>query len=125
LGYTIEEEDEQEIICRHARKDTLSLIHLDYGMGVLAQILYEFPEQFIDDPMPLYVYANMLNGVFIFTKAYIHVPEGKQPPLLSISSVLEGDYDRKNFSIFLDNLEEDLRSFEEHPASLEIFGGEE
>ncbi len=120
LGYSIEEENEDSIICNHSRRDTLRLIRLNHDVGVLAQVLYTLPDKLASDPLSLFSYANELNSIFIFMKAYIGGMEDLQPYII-LSSVLEGDYSRKNFAIFLENLHHDLELFHKHSRANDLF----
>lgn len=120
FGYSIEETSESSIICHHSKKDTLRLVLLNYGAGVMAQIFYKIPEKFKYDPNPLYIYANDLNYRLIFMKACITgVETGKI--FITLSSVIEGDYNRKNFAIFLDNIDNDMVHFHSLPQTRNIW----
>jgi hypothetical protein len=120
LGYSVEEDDESSIICNHQRKDTFRLLLLNHGVGVLAQIFYRLPERLANDPLSLYSYANELNYIFIFMKACIRgVEDGK--PYIVLTSVLEGDYSRKNFAIFLENLDQDMDQFHSYPKTRDMW----
>lgn len=116
-GYSVEKEDELSIFCRHSRRDNLRLILLEQGAGVLAQIAYSLPERSQNNLIPLYIYANELNRLFLFMKIYINTHENK-PTIVILNSVLEGEYSRKNFTIFLDNIDCDMRQFYSHPKTL-------
>ncbi|BAU09958.1 hypothetical protein LEP3755_04350 [Leptolyngbya sp. NIES-3755] len=107
LGYTVEETEEFSIYCRHSRKDALRLILLNRGAGVMAQIIYGFPKHLHHDLNALYMYANDLNGMFYFMKAYVRIFDDN-PPALFFTSVFEGDYNRQNFAVFLENIYEDM-----------------
>ncbi len=58
--------------------------------------------------------------MFIFMKAYIGGIEDLRPYII-LSSVLEGDYSRKNFAIFLENLHHDLELFHKHFRANDLF----
>mgnify|MGYP002777119335 CR=1 FL=1 len=116
LGYSIEEVNEFSIFCRHTRRDSLRLFLLNRGAGVLAQMMFTFPERFKNDLIPLYMYANELNSIFLFTKAFIRTFDDGTPALV-LSSVLEGDYSRQNFAVFLDNIEDDMKQFNAYPKT--------
>ncbi|MEH1842909.1 MAG: DNA mismatch repair protein [Nostoc sp.] len=120
LGYSIEEEGEFCIVCHHPRKDLLKLILLKQNVGVMAQIIYSLPAKFYNDLIPLYMYVNELNSIFIFVKAYIRVFEDNSP-IIVLTSVLEGEYSRHSFAIFLDNIDYDMRKFHSYPKTLDIW----
>jgi hypothetical protein len=120
LGYSIVEENDYSITCNHLRKDSMRLILLNHGAGVMAQILYRIPEQFSADLSSLFLYVNDLNGIFIFIKACIRGVEDRRP-FIALTSVLEGDYSRKNFAIFLDNLEQDIDQFHSYPKTRDMW----
>jgi hypothetical protein len=120
LGYSVEEEDEFSITCRHPRKDFLRLILLDKNTGVMAQIVYAFPERFQNNFIPLYMYANELNRYLLFTKTYINIYENK-PHIIVLNSVLEGEYSRQNFAIFMDNIGHDMIKFHSYPKTHDIW----
>lgn len=119
-GYSVEETDEFSIFCRHSRKDFFTLILLGQNVGVLAQIMYVTPERFQDNLIPLYVYANELNSLFSFMKIYIHKYENELP-IMILNSVLEGEYSRKNFAIFLDNIDCDMRKFHSYTKTHDMW----
>ena len=120
LGYSIEEDDEDSIICNHSRRDRLRLIRLSHDVGVLAQVFYVLPDKLASDPLSLFSYANELNSMFIFMKACVRGMEDLRPYII-LSSVLEGDYSRKNFAIFLENLYHDLELFHDYPKTVDLF----
>ena len=120
LGYSVEELDEFSISCRHSRRDYIILILLDRNAGVMAQIVYVFPEKFQNDLSPLYMYANELNRSFLFIKAYISTRENK-PPIIILNSVHEGEYSRQSFANFIDNIEYDMSSFHSYPKTRDIW----
>ena len=119
-GYSVVEDSEFSIFCNHQRKDPFGLILLSYGAGVMARIFYSFPEKLSSDPMSLYSYANELNSILTFMKVCVRgVEDGK--PFLLVNSVLEGEYSRKNFAIFLDNIDQDLNKFHSYPKTRDIW----
>lgn len=120
LGYTIEEDTEFSIICRHQRKDRFRLVLLNHGVGVMAQIYYFFPENLRCDLTSLYSYANELNYILTFMKACIRRSD-EENPFIMLTSVLEGEYSRKNFAIFLDNIQQDMTQFHSYPKTVDIW----
>lgn len=124
LGYSVEEEDEFSIACRHPRRDSLRLIFLEQNTSVIAQIVYVFPEKFQNDFIPLYMYANELNRYFFFMKANIITYENK-PPIISLNSVLAGNYSKQNFAIFMDNIEHDMAKFHSYPKTRDMWRTED
>lgn len=124
LGYSVEYDGDYSIICTHSRKSTLSLFLLNHDVGVLARVLYFMPEKFINNLMPLYAYANELNYNFNYMKAYIR-EANDGTPFIILSSVLEGDYNRKNFAIFLENIDQDLDKFHSYPKTRDIWKSQE
>jgi hypothetical protein len=116
LGYSVEEIDEQAIVCRHARKDNVTLIVLTRSAGILAQTVYSLPNRWHSNLPKLYEFSNDLNKSFTFVKSCINTPDNL-PPSLYLSSVYEGEYSRSAFSTFLENLNEDLVTMHSHPSS--------
>ncbi|WP_017302411.1 YbjN domain-containing protein [Nodosilinea nodulosa] len=127
IGYLVEEDGETSIFAKHHRKENLRILKFGGDIGVLARLTYAFPARFNLDPIPLYIYANDLNNQFYFMKACVSsFTEGGY--FLCMDSVLEGGYDRRNFSIFLDNIERDLNVFNDYIKTKDVFcqdeGGE-
>ena len=120
LGYSVDESDEFSIACNHPRRDFIRLLLLDSHAGVMAQIVYALPDKFQNDLIPLYMYANELNRSFLFMKAYI-ISHDSKPPIIILNSVLEGEYSRQNFAIFMDNIEQDMRKFHSYPKTQELW----
>jgi hypothetical protein len=101
-GYHVEEDDET-ILGRHPRKANL-IVRQILGRGVLVSTIYAVEPD--TKRMHLLEYVNDLNTVFLFMKAYVG-----QDNDLFLETFLEGDYDRTNFSILLDNIEYDVDTF--------------
>jgi hypothetical protein len=120
LGCTIEINDEYSLGCIHPRRAYLHLIKLSKEVGILVRTYYNFPKHFAHEPMLLYQYANELNSQFLSMRAWVCTTE-EDSYCLFIDSVLEGSYDRKNFSIFLDNTEHDMRVFHTYPKTYDMF----
>ncbi|MEB3282879.1 MAG: YbjN domain-containing protein [Lyngbya sp.] len=97
-GYRVEE-IEDRLYCRHTRKSNLILNPIS-DRGVLISIVYSFEPDL--DRLEILEYVNELNGYFSFMKAYIDEDND-----LILETFFEGEYDRKNFSILLDNIEYD------------------
>ncbi len=105
-GYQVEEEEEDLLLCRHPRKSNMMLKNIP-DRGVLIVIPYDC-EPGIGE-MELLKYANDLNANFMFIKAYID-----EEKTLFLETFFDGDYDRKNFSTLLDNIESDMEVLAEH-----------
>jgi hypothetical protein len=120
LGYSVEEDTEFSILCRHPRKDSLRLVLLNYGVGVLAQTFARLPERTASDPAALHAYANELNHMLLFMKACICNIE-ERDPFVMLTSVLEGAYDRKNLAIFLDNINQEMDQFYSYPKTRDMW----
>ncbi|UKO97684.1 DNA mismatch repair protein [Nostoc sp. UHCC 0870] len=99
-GYHVEEDDEL-IFCRHPRKHNLMIRYID-GRGVLIRTIYSC--ELNVKRIHLLEYVNELNSEFLFMKAYIYGDEND----LFLETFAEGEYDRTNFSIMLDNIEYDM-----------------
>ncbi|MBL1175005.1 hypothetical protein [Pantanalinema sp. GBBB05] len=104
-GYSVEER-EGVILCRHPRKP--NLIVTDFASrGVSVATVYNC------DPtvkrLHLLEYLNELNTEFVFMKAYVDEENS-----LMLETFFEGDYDRTNFSILLENIEYDIAQFFGH-----------
>ena len=120
LGYSVEEDGEYSIICTHQRRDRLRFILLNHGIGVMVQVWYMVPERASRDNLFLYSYANEINYIFTFMKICIRgIEDGK--PFIMLTSVIEGAYDRKNFAIFLENINEDMNQFHAHPKTRDLY----
>lgn len=124
LGYIAEEDGESSIFAKHHRKDNLWVLKFGCDIGILARLTYVFPSRFNSDPVLLYIYANDLNNQFYFLRACVSsFSDGGY--YLRLESVLEGDYDRRNFSIFLDNIERDLDVFNSYIKTKDMFSPNE
>ena len=108
-GYHIEEDDDL-LVCRHSRKRDLMLRNVP-GRGVLISTAYGFKANV--KRMHLLEYVNELNAEFMFMKAYIDDSD------LMMETFLEGDYDRTNLSILLDNIEYDMAIFDDKESTQE------
>ncbi len=105
-GYKIEDEGEDWLFSRHPRKANLWLKKVG-DRGILVSTMYGVKENvkrtnFLE-------FINSLNAEFLFMKAYLN-DEG----LLRLETFFEGDYDRTNFSILLENIEFDMNIFLEN-----------
>jgi hypothetical protein len=98
-GYKIEEEEDL-LFGRHLRKANLVLKKIE-DRGILINIQYDVKENV--KRINLLEFINSLNTEFLFVKAYID-----DESLMHIETFLEGEYDRTNFSIILDNIEFDM-----------------
>lgn len=105
-GYKIEEEEEDWLYGRHPRKVDLLLKKIE-ERGVLISTLYRLKENV--DRASFLEFINSLNAEFLFMKAYL-TNEG----MMRIETFFEGDYDRTNFSILLENIEFDMNILFEH-----------
>jgi hypothetical protein len=102
-GYSVEEDDEL-LLCRHQRKHSLIVKHI-HNRGVLIRILYSCNLNI--NRVYLLEYVNELNLLFMFMKAYIDNLGSN----LYMEIFCEGEYNRTNFSITLDNIEYDMETF--------------
>ena len=104
-GYRVEEIGEL-LYCRHSRKSNLILKEI-IERGVLVSLVYTFQPNL--NRFDVLEYLNHLNAHLIFMKAYMD-----QDSDLILETFFEGDYDRTNFSILLDNIEYDMRTLIEN-----------
>ncbi len=109
-GYRIEEM-EDSIICFHPRKSNLFLKMVS-SRGVLASITYSFKQHV--GRLSILEYINDLNSVFLFTKAYVDIDND-----LVLETFLEGEYDKTNFSLLLDNIGYDMGLLGRHGMTQE------
>lgn len=105
-GYHVEEDDEL-LFCRHPRKHNLMIRNID-SRGVLIRTIYSSEPDI--KRIHLLEYVNELNSEFIFMKAYIYGEEND----LFLETFSEGEYDRTNFSIMLENIEYDMEVLINH-----------
>ena len=105
-GYKVEDENEDWLISRHPRKVDLLLKKIG-DRGVLVSTLYSVKESV--KRTSLLEFTNTLNAEFLFMKSYL-TDEG----LMRLETFFEGDYDRTNFSILLENIDFDTNTFFEH-----------
>ncbi|HEY9878116.1 MAG TPA: YbjN domain-containing protein [Leptolyngbyaceae cyanobacterium] len=101
-GYRVEDEEEDFLFCRHPRKVNLCLKKIA-DRGVLVSTLYSVEETV--SRAELLEYANDLNTDFLFMKAYLD-----EDGLMHFETFFEGDYDRTNFSLLLENIEFDINN---------------
>lgn len=111
-GYNVEDVGEDAIFSRHPRKPNLWLKQVG-DRGVLVSILYNAKENvrrsnFLE-------FLNALNAEFLFMKAYLN-DEGT----LRLETFFEGDYDRTNFSILIENIDFDMNVLFNHEL-LEVY----
>lgn len=102
LGYRVEEGD-NEIIGRHTRKPNLMIRPIS-DRGVLVSTIYQFNPGI--DRLAILEYVNTLNSDLMFMKAYVDNDVD-----LVMETFFEGEYDRSNFAILLDNIDYDMRVF--------------
>lgn len=121
LGYSIEEMDESSIMCRHPRKDSIQVDHLKHCAGVSVNLIQRFPKYAEYNFPLLFEYVNHLNSQFIFLKAFVLDEDDGLPPMIHLSSVCEGEYNQKIFSIFMDNFECDFEVYKYHPKTIELW----
>ncbi|MBD1922848.1 DNA mismatch repair protein [Microcoleus sp. FACHB-831] len=105
-GYNVQEQDDTSIGATHPRKVSLALTHLPDRGVYIASYFNSKPSIARQDMLE---YINELNSQFCFIKAYI---DGENN--LAFDTSYEGDYDRKNFSIILENIDEDWKIFAVH-----------
>ena len=99
-GYQVDEEEDALLLCRHPRKQNMVLRYIP-DRGVLITIPFDCEPDI--NKINLLEYVNGLNADFIFIKAYVD-----EEKTLFLETFFDGDYDRKNFSTLLDNIESDL-----------------
>lgn len=104
-GYKVEDGEHDSLIGFHPRKTNLYLEKIG-ERGVLVSTLYGVKDN--ADRTCLLEFINSLNAEFLFMKAYLNDRE------LIIETFFEGDYDRTNFSILLENIDSDMNVFFEH-----------
>lgn len=97
-GYHVEEDDDL-LICHHARKADL-VVQGFSERGVLIILSYSFNPRI--KRIDCLEYVNKLNAEFLFMKAYL------DEDCLMMQTFCEGEYNKTNFSILLDNLEYDI-----------------
>ena len=105
-GYKIEKEEDDWLLGRHPRKVDLWLKKIG-DRGILVSTLYSIKEN--SQRTNLLEFVNVLNTEFLFMKAYL-ADEG----LMRIETFFEGEYDRTNFSILLENIDFDINTFFEN-----------
>lgn len=109
-GYRVEE-DGTGIIARHPRKAPIQIRPLASRGGVLAAVFYT-PYPTVERTQ-LLEYANDLNTDFVSLKAYL-----TEAHTLFMEAFLEGEYDKTNFSVFLENIDKDMVFFWQHELTL-------
>lgn len=110
-GYQVDEEEEDLLLCRHPRKQNMVLRHVP-DRGVLITIPFDCEPHI--DKINLLEYVNDLNADFMFIKAYVD-----EEKTLFLETFFDGDYDRKNFSTLLDNIESDMEVLAENDFTQE------
>ncbi len=112
-GYKIKDEEEDCLIGLHPRKTNLYLEKIG-ERGVLVSTVYDIKDNV--GRTSLLEFINTLNAEFLFMKAYLNDEE------LIIETFFEGDYDRTNFSILLENIDSDMNVFFGHQLTEEYIG---
>lgn len=97
-GYQIIEEGENHLFCTHRRKLDLILNSFSHYHGVLVVSIFSFKRTI--NRSEILEYINDLNSSFLTINA--HIDGGNN---LIFQSFFQGDYDRTNFSLFLDNID--------------------
>ncbi|MGD1907536.1 MAG: YbjN domain-containing protein [Leptolyngbyaceae cyanobacterium] len=113
LGYRVEE-GETDLVGRHTRKPNLMVRPIS-DRGVLVSTIYSFTTGL--NRLEILEYVNDLNGSLVFMKAYVDDELD-----LVMETFFEGEYDRNNFSILLDNVEYDMRIFFNIDLTRQYFG---
>jgi Putative bacterial sensory transduction regulator len=112
-GYNIEE-DEEVIYCRHPRKQNL-IVRQIADRGVLVTTLFTCEANV--KRINLLEYVNDLNTQFVFMKAYIK--DDEEGSDLMMDTFFEGEYNRTNFSILLENIDYDMAIFDQNELTRE------
>lgn len=102
-GYKIEEEYDDWLFGKHPRKANLGLKKIG-ERGVLVSTVYAIKEEI--SRMDILEFINDLNTEFLFLKAYI-----TEDRMMRLETFFEGEYDRTNFSILLENFDYDMNIF--------------
>lgn len=110
-GYQVQEEDDKIIVATHPRKQNLSLQGFP-ERGVYVCAVYSFLPGV--ERGNVLEYINELNSQLMYLKAYVDEENN-----LVLETFYEGDYDRKNFSILLENIEDDWQIITGHELSEE------
>jgi hypothetical protein len=110
-GYKVQEEDDTLILATHPRKLNISLTNLP-DRGVYIAAFYSSKASIARGDMLEYI--NELNSQFTYMKAYLDEENN-----LTLDTFYEGDYDRKNFSILLENIDDDCGIVAAHELTQE------
>lgn len=110
-GYRVEE-DEESLFGRHPRKPNLILKPVT-ERGVLVSTMYSFKRSIAR--IDILEYINQLNASFLFMKAFLDDDDDAYD--LVLDTFFEGEYDRTNFSILLENIDYDMNSLRNHKLS--------
>ncbi len=105
-GYKIEEAGESCLFGHHPRKANLWLTRIG-ERGVLVNTAYGVKENI--KRASVLEFINSLNAEFLFMKAYLN-----DKGLMRVETFSEGEYDRINFSILLENIDFDINTFSEN-----------
>ena len=110
-GYRVEE-DGESLLGRHPRKPNLILKPIT-ERGVLVSTMYSFKTTIARSEILEYI--NQLNSSFLFMKAFLD-DEGEVYDLV-LDTFFEGEYNRTNFSILLENIDYDVTILRNHECS--------
>jgi hypothetical protein len=102
-GYKIEDEGEDWLFSRHPRKVNLWLEKVE-DRGILVRTMYGTKDNI--QRINFLEFINSLNAEFLFMKAYLD-----DERMMHLETFFEGDYDRTNFSILLENIDFDMNIF--------------
>jgi len=107
--YKAQEQGEDWVLTTHPTKPNLFLKQIE-SRGVLVGITYGAKQNV--SRIELLEFINMMNSELLFMKVYCSDEE-----LICLETFFEGDYDRTNFSILLENIEFDMQLFLSHELS--------
>lgn len=110
-GYRVQE-DQELIFCRHQRKHNLVIRNVP-ERGVLISTMYNINEAI--KRIELLEFLNRINSELFFSKAY-----ADEENTFVVETFFEGNYDRNNFTLILDNLETDLSFIMEDPETQKV-----
>jgi hypothetical protein len=106
LGYTVEPVGEEKKFFRaKAHPTRWNFIFMPFRQGILFTVSFRCQDEAKNNELTIFKFANVLNRGFYICRAYIDNDND-----LAIESCYLKGYERRDFGIFMDDIESEIRS---------------